>query len=104
MKKSIRETLLTGLGLASLTKARVEKIIMDAAKKSGISQKEADKFAQEFMKKMKNSKEEAGRKYGKGMTGVFKQLGVPSAAEVAALKKRVDKLEREMNKKKKPQS
>jgi len=88
----------TGLGLAALTKEKLDEALEKIKKERGFSEKEGQKFARE----MREHAEAARRKFDEYVTEavdkILPRLKLVKLEEFEALKKRVTKLEKKLAK------
>ena len=82
----IKKTMLTGIGLAAMTKDKVEEVVKDLTEKGEISEKEGKEFLDDLLKKSEQARKELETKV-EGL--VRKALGKMDLA----IKKDIDRLE-----------
>ena len=82
----IKKTMLTGIGLAAMTKDKVEEMVKDLTEKGEISEKEGKEFLDDLLKKSEQTRKDLEIKM-EGM--VHKVLGKMDLA----IKKDIDNLE-----------
>lgn len=95
MKELIRKALFTGVGVASLTKEKIEEVV-DELKKSGeMSEEEGKKFTEELFEKAKESKEKLNRQIEEAVSSAIEKLDIARGADIAELKKEIDALKKQ---------
>lgn len=100
MQPTMKKVLLTGLGLAALTKKEIEKTINQVVKRKGLSQTEGEKLAKELLKKMEKRNKALADQMENMVKKALKALNIPTRQEVDELDKKVDRLNRKMDKQK----
>ncbi|MCD5412945.1 phasin family protein [Dehalococcoidia bacterium] len=89
MKKGI----LIGIGVASLTKDRVEELVEKIAEESKLSEEEGRKLVKELLEKSEEARKEFQDQVEKSMQKALKTMNIPSREELQDLKARIEKLE-----------
>ena len=89
MKKGI----LIGIGVASLTKDRVEELVEKIAEESKLSEEEGRKLAKELLEKSEEARKEFQDQVGKRVKEALNAMDIPSREELQNLKARIEKLE-----------
>ena len=100
MSDLIKKTILTGLGLASLTKEKAEKLVKDLIKEGEVSESEGSKFVKELLEKAENNKKTIEKQVEKTVHGVLKKLNVPSRKDIVELNSKIEKLDKKLGGKK----
>ena len=96
----LKKTMFLGLGLASLTKEKIEELAKDLIKKGELSEKEGKDFVSEVTKKSKDAAKEIKSQIEKGVSETMKKMNLASRSELLDLEKRLQKLEESTKKKK----
>lgn len=99
MDSLIKKTILTGLGIASLTKEKAEKLVKDLIKEGEVSEGEGSKLVKELLKKAEDNKNAVEKQMEKTAHNVLKKLNIPSRREVVDLDKKIEKLDKKLGKK-----
>ncbi len=99
MDEKIKKTILTGLGLLSLTKKEIEKAVTDVSKKHGLKTSEGEKLAREMIKKMETKNKELADRFESAVAKAMKAMNIPTRKEIDDLNKKVDSLNRKIGKK-----
>jgi len=89
----IKKVMLTGVGLAAMTKDKVEEVARDLAKKGKLSEKEGKKLVDDLLTKSEKAKEDLEKDIEKVVKDTMKKMNLAGAEELSNLTKRVKKLE-----------
>ena len=101
MKDVLRKGLLLGLGAASLTKKKTEKIVKELVKKGAVSSKEGNVLAKKVLSQA-NKQQARLRKIGEAEAKkILRKIGIISIAEAKKLKGKVVILEKKLRQKSK---
>jgi polyhydroxyalkanoate synthesis regulator phasin len=100
MQTAMKKAILTGLGLATLTKKEIEKTINQVVKQSGLSQTKGEKLAKELLKKLDKRNKTLVDQMESMVKKVLKALDIPTRQEVDELNKKVDQLNKKAGKQK----
>ena len=92
MSDLIKDAVLAGLGLLSLTHEKAEKLAKDLIKKGELSETEEAKFIRDLMKRAEKYSSEAEKKIEKTVEKTFKKLNVPTRKDLDEIKEKLDKL------------
>lgn len=98
MKKGI----LIGIGVASLTKDRVEELVEKIAEENKLSEEEGRKLVKELLEKSEEARKEFQDQVGKRVKETLKTMDIPSREEFQSLNTRIEKLEGQTSVDKKP--
>jgi polyhydroxyalkanoate synthesis regulator phasin len=93
MLKEIRDGLFAGLGAVLLTRDKVSESVQKLVKESKLSKSEAEKLTRELVSAGEKQWEELEGSLGKSVSKGVKSLDIASKKELAALKRKVKKLE-----------
>ncbi len=99
MSDLIKKTILTGLGLVSLTKEKAEKITKDLIKEGEVSKSEGSKLVKELLEKAEANQKTIEKHVEKTVHGVLKKLNIPSRKDIIELNSKIEKLDKELNSK-----
>jgi polyhydroxyalkanoate synthesis regulator phasin len=98
MSSGLKKTLLTGLGLISLSKKKLEETAKEIAQKHGISQKEAEKLAIDLVQRAEEKRDDLEEDYEKAYSKALKKMNLPTREEFEILEQRVEELEEKIKK------
>jgi len=99
MSDLIKKTILTGLGIASLTKEKAEKLVKDLVKEGEVSEGEGSKLVKELLEKVENNKKAIEKQTEKIVHNVLKKLNVPNRKDIIGLNHKIEKLDKKLGKK-----
>jgi len=93
----IKKTMFTGIGVAALTKEKIEEIAQEFVDRGKLSEKEGEKIIQEMIDKSEESKEELKKQIDQMIGTSIDKMQLARAseledlrAEVGALKKKLE--------------
>lgn len=89
---------MTGLGLVSLTKKKLDEMVKETAQKYGISQKEAEKMANDLLTKAEDRRDDLEQEYEKVFSNALKKMNIPTRKEFDELKKKVEEMAKKTKK------
>ena len=92
MNELIKKTLLTGLGLAFLTKEKIEEVTKEFIDKGKLSEQEGKKLYDELLEKAEESKEDVKKQIEAVTKETMKKMNLASRDELLDLEKRVQEL------------
>ena len=95
----IKKTMLTGVGLASMTKDKLEAIAKEIAEKEKLSEKEGRDLVDDLLKKAEETKNAMERHIEKLVKDVMKKMNLATRDELSALRQEVEKLEEALKEK-----
>jgi len=92
MSDLIKNAVLTGLGVLSLTHEKAENLAKDLIKKGELSETEEAKFIKDLMERAEKYSVEAEKKIEKTVEKTLKKLNIPSRKDLDEIKDKLDKL------------
>ena len=90
----IRKTMLTGVGLAGLTKDKIEKLAKALARMGKLSEKEGKKLLDDLSKKSEKAKKDMERQIEGIVKKTAKKMNLATRGDLLKLMERIKKLER----------
>jgi len=96
MSDLIKKTILTGLGIASLTKEKAESLVKDLIKEGEVSEGEGPKLVKELLEKMEDNKKTMEKKIEKTVCDVLKKMNIPNRKDITDLSSKIEKLEKKL--------
>jgi polyhydroxyalkanoate synthesis regulator phasin len=92
MFELIKKTLLTGVGMAVMTKDKVEELGKDLASQARLSENEGKEFIDHLVKQSENARKEFETRVSAAVQKAVSGLNLASKDEVARLSAKVDEL------------
>lgn len=92
MSDLIKNAVLTGLGILSLTREKAENLAKDLIRKGELSETEETKFVKDLMKKAEKAGGEIEEKIEKTVGKTLKKLNIPTRKDLDEIKQKLDKL------------
>jgi polyhydroxyalkanoate synthesis regulator phasin len=89
----IKKTMFTGVGLAGLTKDKVEKLAKELAKKGKLSEKEGKKLLDDLLKKAEKARKDLEGQMERVVKNTMKKMNLFTREDMLKLTKRIKKLE-----------
>jgi len=93
MIELIKKAMLTGLGVASLTKEKIEEIGRDFIDQGKLSQQEGEKLMEELRARVDESKEEIKKQIEERVEEVLKKMNLARSSELDELKRQIKELQ-----------
>jgi len=90
----MKRTYLLGLGLASLTRERVETLVDELVKKGEIAEKDRPHLIQDLLERAREEQKKMSSSVRDTVQRVIGELGVPTRDKFEELIRRVEELER----------
>jgi len=88
----IKKSMLIGVGLAVLTREKLEQSIDELIKKGEMSEKEGKDALDDLVKKSKEARKELTEKVEKTVADTLKKLNIPTRKEYSELAEKVEQL------------
>ena len=82
-----------------MTAEKIEEAVAEIVKKGQLSEKEGKELVADLIEKSKKAKKELAEKVEKIITITLQKMNIPSRKEIEELRTRVDRLEKEAEKK-----
>lgn len=98
MKDFINKALLAGLGLASMTKEKIEEFASKMAEEGKMTNEEGKKFFDEIFKKSEQFKQDIENKIEESVKKVLIKLNIPTQDTINNLEQRIKDLEEKIEK------
>lgn len=96
MIDSIKKALLTGVGLAAMSKDRIEEWAKKFAEEAKLAEAEGKKFVEDVLKQSEEARKNAEEQVTKFTKTALDKMGLHTKTEYEDLKKRVEELERKL--------
>ncbi|MBL4903549.1 MAG: hypothetical protein JKY62_13000 [Desulfocapsa sp.] len=98
MKELLKHLAYTGIGVAFLTKDKIEALKDDLVKRGQIQEDEGNEFVQELVKKSASIKDSLDLKISRIIEREIKNLDIPTNADFENLRRQVEELQIALNK------
>lgn len=98
MIELIKKAMFTGIGVASLTKEKVETVAKEFVDKAGLSEDEGKKFVQDILVKSAESKEDVRKQVEEIVSSTLEKMNLAKDTDVQELKDEIAKLRSEIEK------
>jgi len=89
----LRKSVLIGIGLAAMTKDKVEEVARKIAEENNLSEEEGRKLAEDLLKRSDEAKENLKGQVERLVKSTLEKLDIPSRADLQKLEERIQKLE-----------
>lgn len=99
MTDLITKAVYASVGLAYMTKEKVQEMGKKVAADAKLSEAEGKKFLDELQKKAEEARTSTREMVNKQISAALERLDIPTRKEIDALKKRIAKLEESLDKK-----
>jgi len=93
MLDAIHKMFLAGVGLAAMTKDKIDEHIKELVEKGKLTEKEGREIADEMLKKSKQAKEDLEKQVEKLVQQTLQTLQIASKEDIEKLSARIEKLE-----------
>jgi polyhydroxyalkanoate synthesis regulator phasin len=94
MNDLIRKVVLTGIGLAALTKEKIEEVVKEVVEKGKLSEKEGREFIDELLKKSEGAREKVEGQIEKAVQATLKKMNLVTRDEFSKLEKQIRQLKK----------
>ncbi|MCD4676503.1 MAG: phasin family protein [Desulfobacula sp.] len=89
----LKKTILTGIGIASMTKDKIEKLGKKISEESKLTAEEGKKFINDLLKQSEKAKDDLEAQVQKLVKKALKKFNIPTREDLNRLEKRIKKLE-----------
>lgn len=86
-----KKTMYMGLGLAEMTREKMEEISKELMKKGELSEKEGRDFVDELSRKSQQARKSLEKRVDEMVAGALSRLNVATKTDLAALEKKLSK-------------
>ena len=94
LNELIRKTVLTGIGLATLTKEMIEGVVKEVVEKGKLSEKEGKEFIDELLKKSEGAREKVEGQIEKAVQATLKKMNLVTRDDLSKLEKQIKQLKK----------
>jgi polyhydroxyalkanoate synthesis regulator phasin len=85
----IKKTMLTGVGLAAMTREKAEELAKELIKKGELSEKEGKELVDDLLKKSEQAKKDLEKKMKDMVKKALKKMDVATKKDIARLEKNI---------------
>ena len=85
----IKKTMLTGVGLAAMTREKVEELAKELIEKGKLSEKEGKELVDDMVKRSEKAKKDLDKKMENMVTKILKKMDVATKKDIARLEKKI---------------
>jgi polyhydroxyalkanoate synthesis regulator phasin len=96
MIELFKKAVLTGIGVASLTKDKVDELAQEFIEKGKMSEQEGEKFVTEILKKSEESRQGLTRQIEKKIETAVEKMNLAKSSDITDLKNEIKTLKEEM--------
>lgn len=96
MLELVKKTLLTGVGIAVLSKEKIEELAKDLAEKGKLSEEEGRALVDDLLKRSEESRAELQEQIEEKVQAVLEKMDLAKKSEVEALRKEVKGLRKQI--------
>jgi polyhydroxyalkanoate synthesis regulator phasin len=95
----LKKGALIGVGLVAMTTEKIEEAVSEIVKRGELSEKEGKELVADLVEKSKRIKKDWGEKIEKITSDTLQKLKIPQRKEIDELKARLERLEKQLEKK-----
>lgn len=96
MFNAFRKVMLMGLGAAAMSRDKIREIVDELVAKGEVSREEGKKLYEELMAKAEEEGRNLNERIRGQIRGALKDLGLAERSQVAALERRIAKIEKKL--------
>ena len=93
----LKKTLLTGVGVAALTKEKIEELAKDFVEKGKITEQEGKALVDDLVVRSEESREEFQKQIEEKVQAALKKMNLAKQSELDALKSEIEALRKTIN-------
>ena len=90
----IKKTMLTGVGLAAMTKDKIEELAKELTEKGKMSEKEGKELLDDLLKKSEQSRKDLETKVEGMVRKVLEKMDMVTKKDIASLEKKIKNIEK----------
>ncbi len=90
----IKKTMLAGVGLAAMTKDKIEELAEELTEKGELSEKEAKELVDDLLERSKRAKKDLNKKMENVVTKVLKKMDVATKKDIARLDRKIKNIKK----------
>ncbi len=92
MIELVKKTLLTGIGVAALSKEKIESLAKEVAEKGKLTEQEGKEFVDQLLNRSEEAREELQAQIEAKVRAVLEKMDVAKKSDVDALRKEIEEL------------
>jgi polyhydroxyalkanoate synthesis regulator phasin len=89
----LKKTMLTGIGIASMTKEKIEELGKKISEENKLTEKEGKRMVDDLLKQSEKAKEDLENQVQKLVKNALEKLDIPAREDLNRLEKRIKELE-----------
>ncbi|HCX73030.1 MAG TPA: hypothetical protein DHM37_04860 [Candidatus Cloacimonas sp.] len=89
----LKKTMLTGIGIASMTKEKIEELGKKISEENKLTEKEGKRMVDDLLKQSEKAKEDLENQVQKLVKNALGKLDIPTREDLNRLEKRIKELE-----------
>ena len=93
----MKKTMFAGIGMAAMTKDKIEDISKECVAQGQLSEKEGEKFVAELMQRSEESRAELKRQVEKAAENLVEKMGLVKGEDLKALQEEIASLREELS-------
>ncbi len=94
MIELVKKTLLTGIGVAALSKEKIESLAKEVAEKGKLTEQEGKEFVDQLLNRSEEAREELQAQIEAKVRAVLEKMDVAKKSDVDALRKEIEELKK----------
>jgi len=94
MIELVKKTLLTGIGVAALSKEKIESLAKEVAEKGKLTEKEGKEFVDQLLNRSEEAREELQAEIEAKVKAVLEKMDVAKKSDVDALRKELEEFKK----------
>ncbi len=97
MLEILRKGYLIGIGLASLTREKIEEVVDELVKRGEVAEKDRPRIIEDLMTRMRDEQKRLSNSVKDTVQRVVGEMGVPTRQQFEELRQRLEKLEKQQS-------
>ena len=94
----VKKAMLTGIGMVSLTKEKIDEVARDFVEKGRMSEQEGKKLVSELMEKSEESKEELKKQIETMINSAMEKMDIASKSDMDEVKRELSEIKSNITK------
>ncbi len=97
MLEILRKGYLIGIGLASLTREKIEEVVDELVKRGEVAEKDRPRIVEDLMTRMRDEQKRLSNSVKDTVQKVIGEMGMPTRQQFDELRERLEKLEKQQS-------